>query len=121
MATFGDEEVVERGVEDDRRRQPGKTARRSSRRVAVGQRLGDDRGDGGDAAVHDRGPETANTHSGDVGVVEHREVVDVFERGETRADRESADGGIDEEPDPAVDHQRRRSAPLRISSTTGAT
>ncbi len=68
--------------------------------AGVGELSGDDGHDGGDAPVHQRGSETADDPQCDVRVVEDDEVVEVFERRESGAHRESENRRIDQERDP---------------------
>jgi len=65
--------------------------------VPFGHGLRHDREQGGGAAVHDGGAKTPHQPHAVVRVGSQVQVVDVFDKGKTRPDREPQDTGVDQE------------------------
>ena len=101
MATGGNEQVVEGGVNGDRRGQARRERRPASAiGMSIGERLRDDREDRRRRAVQHRGAEPAHEPQHQRRVAERAQVDDVLDEREAGADGEAQHRRVDEESDP---------------------
>jgi hypothetical protein len=97
-------------VDPGRQHQTRQKEIQAVRAEPLGEKLGDDRHQGRDSTVHDRGAEATDQPHDDGGIRQILEVVGVLYRREAGSDGEAANRRIDEETDPIpqnqIDHHR---------------